>query len=100
MSDRLFDSPVYVKDGSFVVEQIQSVADALDFLDEWPADQRGMMFEATELALHSAHDGRLPVTAARNAFAHWARSAGVLEDVSIAPAWMTGPKMGSGGIPN
>ena len=76
MSDKLFDSPLYVKNGSFVVQQIQTIADALDFLDEWPADQRGMMFEATEEALHSAHDGRLPMSAARNAFAHWYRGIG------------------------
>ena len=42
MNDKLFDSPVYVKDGSLVVQQIQSIEDALDFLEEWPLDKRGM----------------------------------------------------------
>ena len=100
MSDRLFDSPVYVRDGTRLVRQIQSIGDALDFLDEWPADRRGMMFEVAQQALNSAHDGRLPMTAARNAFASWARASNVLEDASVAPAWMTGPKVGSGGIPS
>ena len=99
MSDRLFDNPVYVKNGGLIVQQIQGVADALDFLEEWPVDRRGMMFEMTQGALYDAHDGRFPIAAARNAFASWARSAGVLEDVSVAPAWMTGPKVGSGGVP-
>lgn len=99
MTDMLLDSPVYVKDWRFVVQQIQGVADALDFLDEWPADRHGMMFEFAQEALHSAYDGRLPITAARNTFSSWARSAGVLEDVAAAPDWMRGPEVGSGGVP-
>jgi hypothetical protein len=72
MSDRLFDSPVYVRDGTRLVRQIQSIGDALDFLDEWHADRRGMTFEVAQQALDSAHDGRLPMTAAQNAFCSWA----------------------------
>lgn len=99
MNDKLFDSPVYVKDGSLVVRQIQSIGDALDFLEQWPLDKRSMVFEMTQEALYAAYDARLPMVAAQNAFAGWARSAGILEDVSIAPVWMTGPKFGSGGVP-
>ena len=98
MSDRYFDSPVYVKDDGRLVRQIQSVSDALDFLSGWPTDRRGMMFEVAQEALYSAHDGRLPMAAARNAFASWARASDVLEDASVAPAWMTGPKLGNSDI--
>jgi hypothetical protein len=93
------DSPVYVKDGNLVVRQIQCIEDAVDFLEQWPLDKRGMVFEMTQEALYSAYDARLPMVAARSAFAEWARSAGVLEDVSIAPVWMTGHEVGSGGVP-
>ena len=99
MNDKLFDSPVYVKDGSLVVRQIQSIGDALDFLEQWPLDKLSMVFEMTQEALYAAYDARLPMVAAQNAFAGWARSAAILEDVSIAPVWMTGPKFGSGGVP-
>ena len=99
MNEELFDSPVYVKDGNLVVRQIQCIGDALDFLEQWPHDKRGMVFEVTQQALYSAFDARLPMPAARNAFAGWARSAGILEDVSTAPVWVTGPKVGSGGVP-
>jgi len=34
------------------VRQIQCVADALDFLNDWPADQRGIMFDMTQDALY------------------------------------------------
>ena len=99
MNDKFFENPVYVKHGSFVVQEIQCVMDALDFLDGWPDDRRGMMFQITQTALYRAHDGMMPIVAARNAFTQWARSVGILEDVSIAPPWMTGPKVGGGGIP-
>src|SRR4051812_20788740 len=98
MNDKLFDSPIYVKDGNRVVQQINGVIDALEFLEEWPSNQRGMTFEITQGALYGAYDSRLPAEAARNAFATWSRSAGILEDVSIAPAWMTGLKAGNGGV--
>jgi hypothetical protein len=87
MNDKTFGSPVFVKDGSFVIQEILSVGDALDFLDE------------SQRALHAAHDGRYPVSAAREAFASWARSAKILEDVSTTPPWMTAPKAGRGGVP-
>ena len=99
MNEKLFDSPVYVKDGNLVVRQIQCIEDAVDFLEHWPQDKRGMVFEMTQQALYSACEARLPLAAARNAFAGWARSEGILEDVSTAPVWMTGPKVGSGGVP-
>ena len=75
------------------VRQIQCVADALDFLDDWPADQRGIMFDMTQDALYSGQDGRMPTSAARDAFANWARVSDTLEDLSLAAAWMTGPKL-------
>lgn len=99
MNDKTFGSPVFVKDGSFVIQEILSVADALDFLDEWPRKRRGVIYETAQRALHAAHDGRYPVSAAREAFASWARSAKILEDVSTTPPWMTAPKAGRGGVP-
>ena len=76
MNEKLFDSPVYVKDGNLVVRQIQSIEDAVDFLEQWPQDKRGMVFEMTQQALYSACGSRLPLAAARNAFAGWAESGG------------------------
>ena len=61
MDDKFFENPVYVKHGSFVVQEIESVMDALDFLDRWPDDRRGMMFEMTQTALYRAHDGMMPL---------------------------------------
>ncbi|WP_246676216.1 MULTISPECIES: DUF982 domain-containing protein [unclassified Mesorhizobium] len=43
---------------------------------------------------YSAYDGRKSVEAAHKTFAMWARRVGVIEDVPVAPPWMTGPKIG------
>jgi len=47
MSDRLFDSPVFVKDGPFLVREIASLGDAFDFLDQWPEHDRDLIHETT-----------------------------------------------------
>lgn len=99
MNDKFFDRPVFVKDGKFTIVEIASIGDALDFLDEWPADLQGLLYETTRRVCTSAHDGSHPLNAARDTFAKWAKSANILEDVASVPAWMNGPKSGSGGIP-
>lgn len=99
MNDRFFDSPVFVKDGQFTIVEIASIADALDFLDEWPNELQDVVYETTKRVCQSAHDGHHPLTSARDAFARWAKSANILEDIAPIPAWMTGPKPGPGGVP-
>ncbi len=98
-NEKTFDSPVYVKDRGFIIEEIQSVNEAIEYMDDWPEDRRNVMFNTARRALHSCHDGRLPTDAARKAFDSWAKSAGVLEEVSIPPAWMTARKVGPDGRP-
>ena len=97
MNDKLFDSPVYVNDRSLVVRQ--SSPSETPLISSNNGHSTSMMFEMTREALYAAYDARLPMVAVQNAFAGWARSAGILEDVSISRVWMTGPKVGSGGVP-
>ncbi|WP_011579013.1 MULTISPECIES: DUF982 domain-containing protein [Chelativorans] len=98
MKDKIFDSPVFVKDGKFTIVEIASLGDALDFLDEWPIELQDVLYETTMRVCMSAHDGGHPLNAARDTFAKWAKSANILEDVALMPAWMTGPKSGPGGV--
>src|SRR3954462_1904912 len=100
MNDKLFDSPIYVKDGNLVVQQIDCLSDALDLLQQWPLARRDTMFEMMQAALHGAYDNRVPVPAARSAFLHWSRSTGILEDVSLAQVWNTGARVGDRDAPS
>ncbi|WP_245272811.1 DUF982 domain-containing protein [Mesorhizobium sp. LNHC221B00] len=74
------------------MQKIDCVMDAIEFLEEWPVEKRGLLHAAACEACYSAYDGRKPVEAAHKAFTTWARKIGVIEDVPTAPPWMTGLK--------
>jgi hypothetical protein len=99
MNDRTFDRPVFVKKGGGVmVEEIGCLADAFGFLQEWPKHRRGPIFDTAFRACQRAYDGQVPMSVARDAFAGFARSAKILEDISATMPWMTAPKTGRGGV--
>ena len=74
MNAKRFDCPVFVRYGDKLVQQIACLEDAFDFLDEWPEDRRGTIFETARRACHAAWDGRYPIDAARKAFEGWAQA--------------------------
>lgn len=40
MSVKMFDNPVFVKDGGHVIKEVASLEDALEFLYRWPEETR------------------------------------------------------------
>lgn len=99
MSERTFDSPVFVRAAEGLMQEIACLEDAFDFLDEWPEHRRGVIYETARRACHRAFDGLVPLKVARDAFAGFARSVKILEDEAAAMPWMTGAKTGqTGGV--
>ncbi|MBT1157225.1 DUF982 domain-containing protein [Aminobacter anthyllidis] len=98
MSDRMFDSPVFVKSGNSLIEEIACLEDALEFLYEWPKNRRGTIYETALRACQRAFESNYPLGAARQAFCGFAKSANILEEVSIPLPWMTGGKAGASGL--
>ncbi|MBZ9799009.1 DUF982 domain-containing protein [Mesorhizobium sp. ES1-4] len=98
MNDKAFDRPVLVRNGHFMIEEISCLEDAFEFLHKWPQERRGPIFETAVRACQRAYDGDAPVPLARDAFAGFARSAKILEDVSASMPWMAGTKVGQGGV--
>ncbi|RUW66009.1 DUF982 domain-containing protein, partial [Mesorhizobium sp. M1E.F.Ca.ET.063.01.1.1] len=45
MNDRMFDSPVFVKSGNSLIQEIACIEDALEFLYEWPKNRRGPIYD-------------------------------------------------------
>jgi hypothetical protein len=90
MSDRMFDSPVFVRSGNSLI--------ALEFLYEWPKNRRGIIYETALRVCQRAFDSNYPLNAARQAFCGFAKSAGILEEVSIPLPWMTDGKAGASGL--
>ncbi|RWN99397.1 MAG: DUF982 domain-containing protein [Mesorhizobium sp.] len=86
-----------VRKGEFMVEEIECLADAFEFLQEWPNNRRGPIFDTAFRAWQRAY-GQVPISVAREAFAGFARSAKILEDASAAMPWMTAQKTGRGGV--
>ncbi|MBZ9809931.1 DUF982 domain-containing protein [Mesorhizobium sp. BR1-1-9] len=98
MNDKMFEQPVLVKNGDFMIEEVACLEDAFEFLQNWPRNRRGPIFETALRACQRAYDGHVPASLARDAFAGFARSARILEDVSTSIPWMAGVKTGRGGV--
>ena len=52
MAMRMFDSPVFVKAGNLIVEEIACLEDALEFLYDWPEEPRDMTYQTALEACH------------------------------------------------
>jgi len=98
MSDKHFDSPVFVRTGEHLVQEIASLHDALDFLHEWPASLQGPIYETALRASYRAHDGLIPIDVARSAFVGFAKSARILEELSGPLPWMGHATSGRGDL--
>ncbi|MFB8343708.1 DUF982 domain-containing protein [Brucella cytisi] len=66
MSDRLFDSPVFVKDGRYLIQEVASIEDAIDFLFELPDETRDIIYEVTWKTCCDAQNGLKPIHAGQN----------------------------------
>lgn len=98
MSNRNFPEPVHVLVTEGAAMPVASLAEAFDFLADWPRERRGVIYETAHRACCAAHDGRLPVEAAQKAFAGFARSAGILASSPIVAPWMLKSGSSRGGV--
>jgi hypothetical protein len=98
MNDRMFDSPVFVQSRNSLTQEIASLEDALEFLYEWPKDRRGIIYQTALRACQRAFDSGYPLSAAREAFCGFARSARSYEDVSAALPWAIPGNRSQGGL--
>jgi len=97
MNDRMFDSPVFVKRGTNLVQEIACLEDALEFLYDWPKERRGVIYQTALRACQRAFDTGYPISSAREAFCGFARSAKVHED-NIMPWTTPGHRRQGGGL--
>lgn len=88
MNDRMFTNSVFVKNENSTIQEIACLEDALEFLYEWPMNRRGPIYQTALRACQRAFDSDYPRIAFRDAFASFAKSAKILEDVSTRVPWM------------
>lgn len=96
MNDRMFDNPVFVKQGTSIIQEIACLEDALEFLYEWPENRRGPIFHTALRACQKVYESDYPLSAAKQAFIGFAKSVKILEEVSSPLPWMV-PNTGQGG---
>ncbi|RUX52639.1 DUF982 domain-containing protein [Mesorhizobium sp. M4A.F.Ca.ET.050.02.1.1] len=87
-----FGSPIFVKRATYIVQEIASLEDAIDFLNDWPEDQKDLTHQTALRACYDAEDGHKPVTAAHHAFIDFARQVAILEDPISAMQWIAACK--------
>ncbi|TRC73921.1 DUF982 domain-containing protein [Mesorhizobium sp. WSM4307] len=88
MNDRIFDSPVFVNSGGSLVQEIADLEDALEFLYEWPKERRGVSYQTALRACQRAFDSDYPLSAARQAFCGFAKTAKIHQEVTGAILWV------------
>lgn len=98
MDTRSFNKPVYLKDGRFLVREITSVVEAIEFLEDWPEKERDLMYEAVIRTCNMAHDGLKPVKVARDALRSFAMKKGILEKDAAVQPWMINSGSGGGRV--
>lgn len=97
MNDRMFDNPVYVKDGESLIREIAGIDDAIDFMYEWPRHRRGPIFDTAYRACRSALDD-YPMAAAKAAFVGFAKSANIFHELAAPLPWPMVKGGESGGL--
>lgn len=80
MGNARFSSPLYIRWGKHLVYEIATLADAIDFLSEWPDERRDIIHETALRACIEVHDGIKPLGVARGAIEGFARRTGILEE--------------------
>ncbi|WP_044548229.1 DUF982 domain-containing protein [Mesorhizobium japonicum] len=84
MTGLAFPAPVQVKT-SGVRHDINSVREALVFLNQWPKGRRGPVYSCAVRSCNAAIAGQMTTEQARQAFVSFARIAGVLARSDFSP---------------
>lgn len=88
MTDILLTRPVFVRRAAGLVQEIASVGDAMDFLENWSHQDRDLIHETALRTLIAVHDGQKPLEAARSAIEGFAKKKGILERPEEMMPWI------------
>ncbi|QSY97777.1 DUF982 domain-containing protein (plasmid) [Rhizobium bangladeshense] len=98
MSSNIFDRPVYLKERQGLVREINSLADAIDFLEDWPERDKDLTHEASLKTCYMAHDGHKPLQVARDAIRAFGNKKGILMKQPAIQPWMMKTPTGGGRV--
>lgn len=84
MANTLFDSPLFVKRARYV-QELGSLEDVFDLLDDWPAEKRDATYEILAKACRMADQGIFPLPAIRENVRRFLLKQGVLTNLEEVP---------------
>lgn len=81
---RPFDEPIYVEKGRYLVEEIDSVEAALDYMEGRGFEEDDLIAHVTLQALNKSLADRMPIDAARETFLRMLKKKGLLVEPNTA----------------
>ncbi|MEF2553236.1 DUF982 domain-containing protein [Aurantimonas sp. A2-1-M11] len=94
----VFGAPVFVKSGKRLVQEICSISDVVDFLDEWTGTRCDMRAEALLRACFDVQAGNKPASVVRENFIKFAKYVGIWEDPETMMPWIQSAHQGGGRV--
>jgi hypothetical protein len=83
----MLDRPLFVKHARYI-QELASLDDVFDFLDEWPAYKRGDTYEVLMKACRMAAQGIFPISAIRENVRRFLIKERVLANIEEVPLLM------------
>jgi hypothetical protein len=84
MANTLFDRPLFVRKSRYV-QELGSLEDVFDLLDDWPEEKKGDTYEVLLKACRMAAQGIFPFPAIRENVRRFLMREGVLANVDEVP---------------
>jgi hypothetical protein len=84
MATNLFDAPLFLKKPHYI-QELASLEDVFDVLDDWPEDERDSTYEVLEKACRMAAQGIFPLPAIRENFRRFLIKRHMLANIEEVP---------------
>jgi hypothetical protein len=84
MANTLFDSPLFVKKSRYV-QELGSLEDVFDLLDDWPPERRDDTYDVLVKACRMAVQGVFPLPAIRENVRRFLMKQGMLANIEEMP---------------
>jgi hypothetical protein len=84
MSNTLFEKPLFVRQSRYV-QELASLEDVFDLLDDWPSEKRGDTYEVLVKACRLAAQGTFPLPAIRENVRRFLMRERVLANIEEVP---------------
>jgi hypothetical protein len=97
MAETSFGSAIYVQRSNFV-QEVASLREVFDVLDEWPEEMRDLAYDTLQKACRNAANGRFPLGAVKENFRRFVKRAGMLVEIGGVP--LVPPYVNDQGIGN